>query len=70
MRGRCLDMVHKLAKADERIVFLGSDLGFGTLKKFREELPERFIMEGINEAHAIGMAAGLAFDGRIVYVNT
>jgi Transketolase, C-terminal subunit len=27
-------------------------------------------MEGINEAHAIGMAAGLAFDGRIVYVNT
>ena len=70
MRGKCLNMVHKLAKADERIVFLGSDLGFGTLKQFREELPERFIMEGINEAHAIGMAAGLAFDGRIVYVNT
>lgn len=70
MRGRCLNMVHKLAKEDERIVFLGSDLGFGTLKQFREELPERFIMEGINEAHAIGMAAGLAFDGRIVYVNT
>lgn len=70
MRGRCLNLVHKLAKADERIVFLGSDLGFGTLKQFREELPERFIMEGINEAHAIGMAAGLAFDGRIVYVNT
>ncbi len=70
MRGRCLDMVHKLAKADERIVFLGSDLGFGTLKKFQEEMPERFLMEGINEAHAIGLAAGLAFDGRIVYVNT
>jgi transketolase len=70
MRGRCLNMVHKLAKDDERIVFLGSDLGFGTLRKFREELPERFIMEGINEAHAVGMAAGLAFDGRIVYVNT
>lgn len=70
MRGRCLNMVHKLAKEDERIVFLGSDLGFGTLKQFREELPERFIMEGINEAHAVGMAAGLAFDGRIVYVNT
>ncbi|WP_415518031.1 MAG: transketolase family protein [Desulfovibrio aminophilus] len=70
MRGKCLNMVHELARKDERIVFLGSDLGFGTLKKFREELPERFIMEGINEAHAIGMAAGLAFDGRIVYVNT
>jgi len=70
MRGRCLNMVHKLARGDERIVFLGSDLGFGTLKQFQEEMPERFLMEGINEAHAIGLAAGLAFDGRIVYVNT
>lgn len=70
MRGRCLNMVHRLAREDERIFFLGSDLGFNTLKEFREELPGQFYMEGINEAHAIGMAAGLAFDKRIVYVNT
>jgi transketolase len=70
MRGRCLNMVYKLAQKDKRIVFLGSDLGYGTLKVFRDEIPDRFLMEGINEAHAIGMAAGLAFDGRVVYVNT
>lgn len=70
MRGKCLNMIHRLAQDDPRIVFLGSDLGYGTLRKFREEIPDRFIMEGINEGHAIGMAAGLAFDGRIVYVNT
>lgn len=70
MRKTCLDMVYKMAKEDKRIFFVGSDLGFGTLKQFREEIPERFIMEGVNEAHVVGMAAGLALDGKIVYVNT
>jgi len=70
MRRKCLDMVLGLARKDERIFFLGSDLGFETLKDFREQIPERFIMEGINEAHAVGTAAGLAMEGKIVYVNT
>jgi len=59
-----------MAKVDERIFFIGSDLGFETLKEFREEIPDRFIMEGVNEAHAVGMAAGLAMEGKIVYINT
>jgi transketolase len=63
-------MVYEFAKTDKRVFFIGSDLGFGTLAKFRNEMPERFIMEGVNEAHAVGMAAGLAMEGNIVYVNT
>ena len=70
MRKTCLDMVYELAKRDDRIFFLGSDLGFGTLKDFREEIPDRFLMEGIGEANIIGMAAGLAMEGKIPYVNT
>ena len=70
MRRTCLDMIYELAREDDRIVFIGSDLGFGTLNRFRQEMPERFFMEGINEAHAVGMAAGLALEGKIVYVNT
>jgi transketolase len=70
MRLTCLNMVYEMAKEDQRIFFIGSDLGFGTLKQFRAEIPDRFIMEGINEAHAVGMAAGLALEGKIVYVNT
>ncbi len=70
MRSTCLNLVYELAKQDERIFFIGSDLGFGTLKEFREEMPDRFFMEGINEAHAVGMASGLAMEGKIVYVNT
>jgi len=70
MRKTCLDCVYELAKADERIVFIGSDLGSGTLDAFKRELPGRFFMEGISEAHLVGMAAGMALEGRIVYMNT
>ena len=70
MRKTCLDMVYQLAKNDDRIFFIGSDLGFGTLKQFKEEMPDRFFMEGVSEANVIGMAVGLALEGKIPYVNT
>ena len=70
MRKTCLDQVYQLAKHDERICFVGSDLGVGVLDEFRTKMPDRFFMEGINEANVVGLASGLAADGRIVYVNT
>ncbi|ACS78625.1 transketolase family protein [Maridesulfovibrio salexigens] len=70
MRKACLEQVYQLAKKDERVVFVGSDLGAGTLSHFQEEMPERFFMEGIAEAHAVGMACGMAHEGKVVYVNT
>ena len=70
MREACLEEVYRLAKTDPRIVFIGSDLGEGTLRKFKQEMPERFYMEGISEQHVVGMAAGMAVEGMIVYVNT
>ena len=38
MRQACLDMVYELAKTDQRVFFIGSDLGVGTLDKFKDEL--------------------------------
>lgn len=70
MRQTSLNMVHELARKDERVVFIGSDLGVGTLKKMREEFPDRWFMEGVAEQHIVGMAAGLAADGFIPYINT
>jgi transketolase len=70
MRETSLKMVHELAKKDPRVVFVGSDLGAGALDAMRKEMPERFFMEGVSEAAIIGMAAGLAMDGYIPYVNT
>ena len=70
MRKKSLDCVYKLATADDRVVFVGSDLGAGVLNAMKEEMPERWFMEGVAEQHIIGMAAGLAMEGFIPYVNT
>jgi transketolase len=65
-----LDCVHKLSKIDERVVFIGSDLGPGVLDKMKTEFPDRFFMEGVSEQYIVGMAAGMAMEGFIPYVNT
>ena len=70
MRKVSLDLVHKLAKEDSRVIFIGSDLGPGVLNAMKIEMPDRFFMEGISEQHVIGMAAGLAMEGFIPYINT
>lgn len=70
MRNTCLNMVHKLAQRDSRVVYIGSDPGAGTLAKMQAEFPDRFFVEGISEQNVIGMAAGLAMAGYIPYVNT
>ena len=70
MRATCLTMVHELARRDQRVVFIGSDLSPGLLAEMRREFPDRWYMEGVSEANVIGMAAGLAMEGYIPYVNT
>ena len=70
MRKACLDRIHDLARHDERVVFVGSDLSPGLLEGMRREFPDRHYMEGVAEQHIVGMAAGMALDGLIPYVNT
>lgn len=70
MRQQAVNMVDTLARRDDRVVFIGSDLGPGVLKGMKRDMPERFFMEGVAEQHIVGMAAGLAMEGFIPYVNT
>lgn len=70
MRVTCVNMVYELAKTDERIVFVGSDLSPGLLAGMKRDYPHRYYMEGVTEANVVGMAAGMALDGFIPYVNT
>ncbi len=70
VRVTCLDMIHRLAHRDPRVLYIGSDPGAGTLAAMRDELPGQHLIEGIAEAHVVGMAAGLAFEGFVPYVNT
>jgi len=70
MRVTCQNMVYELAKEDERVIFIGSDLSPGLLSGMKRDMPQRYFMEGVTEANVIGMAAGLAMEGYIPYVNT
>ena len=70
MRKTSLNSVYKLAKNNKKVVYIGSDLGAGVLDNMKDEMPERFFMEGVSEQHIIGMAAGIAMEGFIPYVNT
>jgi transketolase len=70
MRQEALDAIYALAREDDRIVYIGSDLGAGVLDAMKAEMPERFFMEGVSEQHLVGMAAGLALEGYRPYFNT
>jgi len=54
--------------ANDRIVLITGDLGFGVLRPVRDRFPDRILNAGIAEQGMIGMAAGLAATGRIVFV--
>ena len=53
-------------KRDRSIYFLTADLGFKALEPIEKAFPDRFINVGISEQHLIGMAAGLALEGKKV----
>ena len=53
---------------NDRVVIITGDLGFGVLKPFWEQYPDRIINAGIAEQGMVGMAAGLAATGRTVFV--
>ena len=67
MRKACLLAVYELARRDERVVFVGSDITKQNLEKLATEFPDRFFMEGIYEGHIIGMCAGLAMSLRLLH---
>ena len=69
MRKTCQHTIYELAKENPRIFYIGSDLGIGTLQEFKDEMPDRFFMEGISEANVIGMAAGLALGLAVCFLS-
>lgn len=70
MRRTCLLSMYELAQADPRVVFIGSDITKRDLEKLAADFPDRFFIEGIYEAHIMGMAAGMALSGKIPFINT
>jgi transketolase len=68
MRTTFIKTLTALAETDERIFLITPDMGFSVLETFQKNFPDRFLNVGIAESNAVGIAAGLALSGRIVYV--
>lgn len=68
MRSSFINTLTALAQQDERIYLLTADLGYSVLEVFADRFPKRFLNVGIAEQNAIGVAAGLALNGKIPYV--
>ncbi len=70
MRKAVLKEIESLLDSDESVVFIGSDLGYGTMSEAKRRHPSRVFMEGISEQHLVGFAAGLALEGFVPFVHT
>ncbi len=65
------EVLPRIGEKDEDVVVLTADLAGSTRTKyFAEEFPERFFNVGITEANMMGMAAGLAMEGKKPFVST
>jgi transketolase len=67
MRNAFINTLMLLAEKEERIYLLTGDAGFTILERFIEKFPGRYLNVGIAEANLIGVAAGLALSGKIVF---
>ncbi len=64
MRNKFADAIYEISKTNPRICALVADISpAGSMVKFREEFPKRFINCGVAEQAMIGIAAGMALKG-------
>jgi len=68
MRKECIETLLALAQEDPSIYLLQGDLGFSFLEEFGKRFPDRYINCGVAEQNMMGVAAGLALEGKKVYV--
>lgn len=67
MREAFFNSLYEIMSQDERVVVLTSDTGAIILDDIRKDFSGRCINVGIAEQNMIGLAAGLAMCGKIVY---
>ena len=68
MRDAFFEKLLEMARLDNRIIVLSADHGAFALGKLEMEMPDRYINMGIAEQNMVGVAAGLAASGKIVFI--
>lgn len=67
MRNAFLRSLCELAAADPRVVLLTADLGWSVIEPFAKQYPGRFINVGVAEQNMLGVATGLAIEGKVPF---
>ncbi len=67
MRDAFVDQLTRLAKKDRNIFFITADLGFGVFDDFSTRFPDQYLNIGVAEQNMVGVATGLALEGRKVF---
>jgi len=65
MRREFADHIEKIARINEKIIFLTGDLGFMAFENLKGILGDRFINAGVSEQNMISMASAFAYENLI-----
>lgn len=69
-RGYFAGALYDEMKKNKDIWLITGDLGWKMFDKIRDDFPDRYINVGATEQSAVGIAVGLALEGRIPFVYT
>ena len=65
MRKKFAYDLYNLMKDDEDIVLITADMGYGMLDRIKNDFPDRFYNVGVAEMAMMGIAVGMALEGKI-----
>ena len=68
MRNQFSKKIHEIFEMQRNLMFLTGDLGYNALEKIQETYPKRFVNAGVAEQNMVGVAAGLAYEGKSVFI--
>jgi len=68
MRKALVKALWELFEADESVYLLTADTGFHVFDEFKERFADRYVNAGVAESGMVGLAAGLAMQGKKVFV--
>ena len=68
MRNQFSKKIHEIFEKQQNLMFLTGDLGYNALEKIQEAYPKRFVNAGVAEQNMVGVAAGLAYEDKSVFI--
>ena len=67
MRDALMKSLFVLAEKDSNLMLLTGDLGYGVFEEFEKKYPSQYLNVGVAEQNMMGVAAGLALEGKIIF---